>query len=416
VIRISITCVQIVQPDGTFPSCGRRARPGVHRGGVNLSIRRGHTAIYTRARQSHASAFAGTSSVGRSWRGWSVFIFIPVRAAVRDPERLPSVFEENFGDSFPDEVAESRRRLPITREGTTSTHWLSYPHFKGMYGVEVYLEPARPSPSQHRILVERGAGRVLTNGYRHTGRVRHLPHARTSWRCPIGPHPRGASLPGERPMLSPAGPSAWQDVIATGPSCGRWSWRPAGVLDMSHYTMVKTTFSTASAPAHLPTSKPDTGGLRGLEVLGYEDFRSRLSVTFSQQKAEGRGKTRVFPFDDAFSPGEHVVALRCQLNQQRFAKCHGTLVRKRVRQDLQLDNGGRIFQSKKGNICVHSSLIPSAFNRPAGTGGRPYKRRSAADLLRFMLNILKGESPASIGCSGTPQENNIRPNTRPSHR
>ena len=80
------------------------------------------------------------------------------------------------------------------------------------------------------------------------------------------------------------------DYRLAGPSClagdviGDWSFekplaagRPAGFLDMAHYTMVKTTtFNGIQHPA-ICTFEPASGELKVVRRFGYEDFKSRLS-------------------------------------------------------------------------------------------------------------------------------------------
>ncbi|NTW35915.1 MAG: carboxynorspermidine decarboxylase, partial [Syntrophobacteraceae bacterium] len=75
-----------------------------------------------------------------------------------------------------------------------------------------------------------------------------------------------------------------------GPSClagdviGDWSFaqplNPGDRLvfeDMSHYTMVKTTFFNGIQHPAICTFEPETGELSVVRRFGYSDFRNRLS-------------------------------------------------------------------------------------------------------------------------------------------
>ena len=75
-----------------------------------------------------------------------------------------------------------------------------------------------------------------------------------------------------------------------GPSClagdviGDWSFEQPlktgdrlAFLDMSHYTMVKTTTFNGIQHPHICTWEPETGELKTVRSFGYEDFKSRLS-------------------------------------------------------------------------------------------------------------------------------------------
>ena len=75
-----------------------------------------------------------------------------------------------------------------------------------------------------------------------------------------------------------------------GPSClagdiiGDWSFgqplQPGdrlAFLDMSHYTMVKTSTFNGIQHPHLCTFEPETGELKVVRSFSYEDYRSKLS-------------------------------------------------------------------------------------------------------------------------------------------
>jgi carboxyaminopropylagmatine decarboxylase len=196
--------------------------------------------------------------------------------------RTAGAFEEKFGAFLPQmKWLNLGGGHHITREGYDIDALVELVrHFRGKYGVEVYLEPGEAIAIGTGLLV----GEVLDVvenemeiAILDVSATCHMPDVlEMPYRPEIaGGFPAGAKLHTYRL----AGPSCLAgDVI------GDWSFeRPLQVgdrlafEDMAHYTMVKTTtFNGIQHPA-LCTFEPLTGELKVVRSFGYEDFKNRLS-------------------------------------------------------------------------------------------------------------------------------------------
>lgn len=250
---------------------------------VNPEHTEGHTAIYDPCAPKSRLGIRREEFDGRSLSGVEGLHFHTLCEQLFEPlGRTAKVFEEKFG-----KYLHGMRWLNlggghhITREGYDIDALVELiKHFKGKYGVEVYLEPGEAIAIGVGILV----GEVL-DVVRNKMDIAILDvsatcHMPDILEMPYRPGVKGGFDPGEKPHNYRLG----------GPSClagdviGDWSFdKPLSpgdrlaFLDMAHYTMVKTTtFNGVQLPA-ICTYEPETGELKVVRRFGYEDFKSRLS-------------------------------------------------------------------------------------------------------------------------------------------
>ena len=197
-------------------------------------------------------------------------------------ERTARVFEEKFGHFLPQmKWLNLGGGHHITREGYDIDGLVELVrYFREKYDLEVYLEPGEAIAIGTGILV----GEVLDVVHNEmdiaildVSATCHMPDI---LEMPYRPGVKGGFDPGEKPhTYRLAGPSCLAgDVI------GDWSFeqplRPGdrlAFLDMSHYTMVKTTtFNGIQHPA-ICAFEPETGQLQVKRSFGYQDFKGRLS-------------------------------------------------------------------------------------------------------------------------------------------
>jgi len=196
--------------------------------------------------------------------------------------RTAATFEEKFGEFLPPmKWLNLGGGHHITRDGYDIDALVDLvKHFRGKYGVEVYLEPGEAIAIGTGLLV----GEVLdivenemAIAILDISATCHMPDV---LEMPYRPEITGGFPAGSAPhTYRLAGPSCLAgDVI------GDWSFeRPLQVgdrlafEDMAHYTMVKTTtFNGIQHPA-LCTFEPQTGELTVVRRFGYADFKTRLS-------------------------------------------------------------------------------------------------------------------------------------------
>ena len=196
--------------------------------------------------------------------------------------RTARVFEEKFGGFLPGmKWLNLGGGHHITREGYDIDGLVELiKHFRGKYGLEVYLEPGEAIAIGTGILVGEVLD-VVDNGMEiailDVSATCHMPDI---LEMPYRPGIHDGFDPGDKAhAYRLAGPSCLAgDVI------GDWSFeqqlKPGdrlAFLDMSHYTMVKsTTFNGIQHPA-ICTYEPETGELKVVRSFGYGDFKSRLS-------------------------------------------------------------------------------------------------------------------------------------------
>jgi carboxynorspermidine decarboxylase len=258
---------------------------------VNPEHSEGHTAIYdpcapcSRLGITH-SEFALRLRSGRGHgflRGVEGLHFHTLCEQLFEPlERTARVFEEKFGEFLPGmKWLNLGGGHHITREGYDIDGLVELvKYFRGKYGLEVYLEPGEAIAIGTGILVGEVLD-VVDNGMEiavlDVSATCHMPDV---LEMPYRPGIHDGFDPGHKAhTYRLAGPSCLAgDVI------GDWSFeRPLkpgdrlAFLDMSHYTMVKsTTFNGIQHPA-ICTYEPETGELKVVRSFGFEDFKSRLS-------------------------------------------------------------------------------------------------------------------------------------------
>jgi len=220
---------------------------------------------------------------GRSLAGVEGFHFHTLCEQLFAPlQRTASVFEERFGGFLPRmKWLNLGGGHHITREGYDIDALVELVrHFRGKYGVEVYLEPGEAIAIGTGVLV----GEVLDVVHNEmpiaildVSATCHMPDV---LEMPYRPGIKEGFDPGSKThTYRLAGSSCLAgDVI------GDWSFekplRPGDRLafeDMAHYTMVKTTtFNGIQHPA-ICTFEPETEELKVMRSFGYEDFKNRLS-------------------------------------------------------------------------------------------------------------------------------------------
>jgi carboxynorspermidine decarboxylase len=153
-------------------------------------------------------------------------------------------------------------------------------YFREKYDLEVYLEPGEAIAIGTGILVSEVLDVVHNEVDIAVLDVSATCHMPDILEMPYRPEIQGGYDPGEKA----------HDYRLGGPSClagdviGDWSFdHPLAVgeklafLDMSHYTMVKTTTFNGIQHPHICTFEPQTGELKVVRSFGYQDFKSRLS-------------------------------------------------------------------------------------------------------------------------------------------
>jgi carboxynorspermidine decarboxylase len=197
-------------------------------------------------------------------------------------ERTARVFEEKFGQYLPGmKWLNLGGGHHITREGYDIDGLVELiRHFRQKYGVEVYLEPGEAIAIGTGILVSEVLDLTHNEMDLAILDVSATCHMPDILEMPYRPGIEGGFDAGEKAHTYRLG----------GPSClagdviGDWSFeRPLAVgdrlafLDMSHYTMVKTTTFNGIQLPHICTFEPQTGELSVVRSFGYEDFKNRLS-------------------------------------------------------------------------------------------------------------------------------------------
>jgi carboxynorspermidine decarboxylase len=197
-------------------------------------------------------------------------------------ERTAAAFEEKFGEFLPRmKWLNLGGGHHITREGYDIDGLVELvKYFREKYGLEVYLEPGEAVAIGTGILV----GEVLdivNNGMDiailDVSATCHMPDI---LEMPYRPGIKNGFDPGEKPHTYRLGGAS----CLAGDVIGDWSFeqplRPGdklAFLDMSHYTMVKTTMFNGIQHPHICTFEPDTEELKVVRSFGYEDFKQRLS-------------------------------------------------------------------------------------------------------------------------------------------
>ncbi|HEY5523265.1 MAG TPA: carboxynorspermidine decarboxylase, partial [Desulfuromonadaceae bacterium] len=197
-------------------------------------------------------------------------------------ERTALAFEEKFGEFLPQmKWLNLGGGHHITREGYDIDGLVELvKYFREKYDLEVYLEPGEAVAIGTGILVGEVLD-VVNNGMDiailDVSATCHMPDI---LEMPYRPGIKNGFDPGEKPHTYRLGGAS----CLAGDVIGDWSFeqplRPGdklAFLDMSHYTMVKTTTFNGIQHPHICTFEPETEELKIVRSFGYEDFKQRLS-------------------------------------------------------------------------------------------------------------------------------------------
>ena len=250
---------------------------------VNPEHTEGHTAIYDPCAPKSRLGIPRAEFEGRSLQGVDGLHLHTLCEQLFEPlERTAQAFEEKFGKFLPGmKWLNLGGGHHITREGYDIDGLVELvKYFKEKYDLEVYLEPGEAIAIGTGILV----GEVLDVVHNEmdiaildVSATCHMPDI---LEMPYRPDILNGYAAGEKTHTYRLG----------GPSClagdviGDWSFEQplkAGdrlaFLDMSHYTMVKTTTFNAIQLPHICTFEPETSKLTVVRSFGYQDFKQRLS-------------------------------------------------------------------------------------------------------------------------------------------
>ncbi len=197
-------------------------------------------------------------------------------------EHTVAALEEKFGDLIP-----GRKWINlggghhITRPGYDIERLVRVVRdFRERHGVEVYLEPGEAVALHTGVLVVTVLDLLEAGGRQiallDSSATCHMPDV---LEMPYRPNVLGAGHPGEHPHNYRLGGLS----CLAGDVMGDYSFaEPLHIgqrlvfLDMSHYTMVKTT-TFNGVPLPSINSYSDAGGLMKIKQFGYAEYRSRLS-------------------------------------------------------------------------------------------------------------------------------------------
>ena len=250
---------------------------------VNPGHSEGHTDIYDPAAPKSRLGILRSEFDGKSLEGVEGLHFHTLCEQLFEPlERTARVFEEKFGEFLPQmKWLNLGGGHHITREGYDVDALVELVrYFRRKYDLEVYLEPGEAIAIGTGILVSEVLDVVHNQVDIAVLDVSATCHMPDILEMPYRPEIKGGYDPGEK----------GHDYRLGGPSClagdviGDWSFeQPLRVgqklafLDMSHYTMVKTTTFNGIQHPHICTFEPQTGELEVVRSFGYQDFKIRLS-------------------------------------------------------------------------------------------------------------------------------------------
>jgi carboxynorspermidine decarboxylase len=250
---------------------------------VNPEQSEGHTEIYDPSAPKSRLGIRRPDFEGKSLEGVEGLHFHTLCEQLFEPlERTARVFEEKFGQFLPQmKWLNLGGGHHITREGYDVDALVRLVrYFREKYDLEVYLEPGEAIAIGTGILVSEVLDithNEMDIAILDVSATCHMPDI---LEMPYRPEIAGGFDPGTKP----------HDYRLGGPSClagdviGDWSFeRPLSAgdrlafLDMSHYTMVKTTTFNGIQLPHICTFEPQTGELSVVRSFCYEDFKNRLS-------------------------------------------------------------------------------------------------------------------------------------------
>ena len=250
---------------------------------VNPENSEGHTAIYDPSAPKSRLGILRSEFDGKSLSGVEGLHFHTLCEQLFEPlERTARVFEEKFGEFLPQmKWLNLGGGHHITREGYDIDALVELVrYFRRKYDLEVYLEPGEAIAIGTGILVSEVLDVVHNEVAIAILDVSATCHMPDILEMPYRPEIQSGFPAGEK----------GHDYRLGGPSClagdviGDWSFEQpltAGerlaFLDMSHYTMVKTTTFNGIQLPHICTFEPQTGELKVVRSFGYQDFKNRLS-------------------------------------------------------------------------------------------------------------------------------------------
>jgi carboxynorspermidine decarboxylase len=250
---------------------------------VNPENSEGHTEIYDPSAPKSRLGILRRAFEGKSLQGVEGLHFHTLCEQLYEPlERTARAFEEKFGEYLPQmKWLNLGGGHHITREGYDVDALVELiKYFKEKYHLEVYLEPGEAIAIGTGILVSEVLDIVHNEVDIAILDVSATCHMPDILEMPYRPEIEGGFDAGQKPC----------DYRLGGPSClagdviGDWSFeKPLAVgdrlafLDMSHYTMVKTTTFNGIQLPHICTFEPETGELQVVRSFGYQDFKNRLS-------------------------------------------------------------------------------------------------------------------------------------------
>jgi carboxynorspermidine decarboxylase len=260
-----------------------------HAGKVSVGLRvnpehsEGHTPIYDPAAPKSRLGILRSEFEGKSLDGVEGLHFHTLCEQLFEPlERTAQAFEEKFGEFLPRmKWLNLGGGHHITREGYDIDKLVELvKYFREKYDLELYLEPGEAVAIGTGILVSEVLDVVHNEVDIAVLDVSATCHMPDILEMPYRPEIKDGFDPGVKP----------HDYRLGGPSClagdviGDWSFETPlatgdrlAFLDMSHYTMVKTTTFNGIQHPHICTYEPETGELKVVRSFGYQDFKSRLS-------------------------------------------------------------------------------------------------------------------------------------------
>ncbi|MGB9081066.1 MAG: carboxynorspermidine decarboxylase, partial [Desulfuromonadaceae bacterium] len=250
---------------------------------VNPEHSEGHTEIYDPCAPKSRLGIPRREFEGRSLSGVEGLHFHTLCEQLFEPlERTARAFEEKFGEFLPGmKWINFGGGHHITRDGYDIDGLVELiRYFKKKYDLEVYLEPGEAVAIGTGILVAEVLD-VVNNGMDiailDVSATCHMPDI---LEMPYRPGIWNGFDPGEKAHTYRLGGAS----CLAGDVIGDWSFeqplRPGdrlAFLDMSHYTMVKTTTFNGIQHPHICTFEPETEQLKVIRSFGYEDFKQRLS-------------------------------------------------------------------------------------------------------------------------------------------
>ena len=250
---------------------------------VNPEQSEGHTEIYDPSAPKSRLGIRRPEFEGKNLARVEGLHFHTLCEQLFEPlERTAKVFEEKFGEFLPQmKWLNLGGGHHITREGYDIDALVQLIiYFREKYDLEVYLEPGEAIAIGTGILVSEVLDLTHNEMDLAILDVSATCHMPDILEMPYRPEIAGGFDLGARPHgYRLGGPSCLAgDVI------GDWSFeRPLAVgdrlafLDMSHYTMVKTTTFNGIQLPHICTFEPQTGELSVVRSFCYDDFKNRLS-------------------------------------------------------------------------------------------------------------------------------------------